>query len=93
MKTDKNLNKNIENTSLKMRNNPKYQEISPIYLPLTILLNLVFLTHLISSIPTLTLCSTLLTLAKHRHKRPQQYSIQSNLLTSLDICFIMNNFY
>lgn len=93
IETDKNLVKNIINTSLETHDNSNYQKVSPIHLLLNILLILVFSTPLISLTPISTLPSILPIPAKRRRKKPQKYLIQINLFTSLDIYFGINNFY
>ena len=83
----------MDDTSLETRDNPKYQEVSPTNLLPDILPTLVPSTPLISLTPASTLFSTLLTLAKCGHGRPQKYLIQTNLLTLLDIYFVIDNLH
>ena len=48
IKIDENLDKNMENTLLKIRDNFKYQDVSSIYFPAKFLLMLVSLISLVS---------------------------------------------
>lgn len=65
---DKNINKESKDTLLKTSDNPKYQEVSPIYLYFDIPSILIFLTLLISLILASILPLILSTLAKYRRK-------------------------
>lgn len=93
IETDENFDKDTKDTSLETRDNPEYQEVSPIHLPPDIPPTLVSSTPLISSTATSTLPSTPSTPAKHGRGRPRKCPIQTNLLTSSDICFVMNNLH
>ena len=81
----------MENTSIKMRDNFEYQEVSITHLLTDILPTLVPSTPLKALSLTSTLSSTLSIPVKRGCKRPQKYPIQTNLPTSSDICFVIYN--
>lgn len=63
------------------------------YVSPNIQLTLVVSISLVSSTPLLTLPSILLILIKRGYRRFQKYPIQTNLFTSSDICFMIDNLH
>lgn len=87
---NENLNKDKKDISLEIYDKPKHQNILPTHIFIAIQATSVSLTPLVFSTPPSISSSKP---GKYSCRRPDVYLIQINLLTVLNICFIIDNLY